>query len=82
MSPSHAALDAVIGHLVGAVDPARSLLAHQGGWDEILMVAVPIAIFALLLRAANRRAARLDDEGEGDTESPAPPPANPRRGPI
>lgn len=31
------------------------LLAHQGGWDEFLMVAVPIIAFALLLRAANRR---------------------------
>lgn len=31
------------------------LLAHQGGWDELLMVLVPIAAVVLLLRVANRR---------------------------
>lgn len=31
------------------------ILAHQGGWDEFLMVAAPIIVFAFLLRAANRR---------------------------
>ena len=36
------------------------ILAHQGGWDEILFVALPIAAFAGLLWLANRRAkARL-----------------------
>ncbi len=35
------------------------LLAHQGGWDEMLLVATPIVIFYLILRAANRRAKRL-----------------------
>jgi hypothetical protein len=35
------------------------VLAHQGGWDELLLVATPIAIFVLLLRVANARAARL-----------------------
>ena len=33
---------------------AAQVLAHQGGWDEILMVVAPIALFVLLLRAANR----------------------------
>lgn len=37
------------------------VLAHQGGWDEILMVAVPIGVFALLLYIANNRASRLGD---------------------
>lgn len=36
------------------------MLAHQGGWDEMLMVAVPVAVFAGLLYAANRRAGRMD----------------------
>jgi hypothetical protein len=31
------------------------LLGHQGGWDEALFVAVPVAIFAGLLALANRR---------------------------
>jgi hypothetical protein len=35
------------------------LLAHQGGWDEILFVAVPIVIFGGLLAIANRRASRM-----------------------
>jgi hypothetical protein len=36
-----------------------ALLAHQGGWDEILMVLAPVLLFALLLRTANRRAERF-----------------------
>lgn len=31
-------------------------LAHQGGWDEIAMVAVPLLLVAVLLGVANRRA--------------------------
>lgn len=43
------------------------LLAHQGGWDEIMLVATPIAVFAVLLWIANRRARRrLEDELEAD----------------
>ena len=34
------------------------LLAHQGGWDEILLVLTPIALFAGLLWLANSRANR------------------------
>jgi hypothetical protein len=48
------------------------LLAHQGGWDEILMVAVPIAIFAALLVVANRRANSIEaerDRATGDDEA-------------
>ena len=36
------------------------LLAHQGGWDEVLFVAVPILIFSGLLAVANRRASRIE----------------------
>ena len=35
------------------------VLAHQGGWDEILMVAGPVAIFAWLLWVARKRAKSL-----------------------
>jgi hypothetical protein len=38
------------------------LLAHQGGWDEILFVAVPIVIFGSLLAIANRRASRIEQQ--------------------
>jgi hypothetical protein len=41
-----------------------TLLAHQGGWDEILLVLVPIALFAGLLYLANKRAARVQDEDD------------------
>lgn len=34
-------------------------LAHQGGWDEVLLVLTPIALFAGLLALANRRASRM-----------------------
>ena len=39
-----------------------TVLAHQGGWDEIGFVLVPIALFALLLAVANRRATRAQAE--------------------
>ncbi|MCY3851577.1 MAG: hypothetical protein OXF75_12400 [Acidimicrobiaceae bacterium] len=32
------------------------LLAHQGGWDEILAVGAPMAVFGSLLLVARRRA--------------------------
>lgn len=41
---------------VGVVDLIPSShLAHQGGWDEILIVAGPLAIIGVLLWIANRR---------------------------
>lgn len=41
-----------------AVEIMAVLLAHQGGWDEILLVLTPIALFAGLLWLANARANR------------------------
>jgi hypothetical protein len=39
------------------------VLAHQGGWDEFLLVAAPVAFFGFLLWLANKRAqSRLEDE--------------------
>jgi hypothetical protein len=56
------------------------LLAHQGGWDEILFVLAPIALFAGLLALANKRASRQlaerESEGTGvgaDRDDEAPP---------
>lgn len=48
-------------------------LAHQGGWDEILLVAAPLAIVGLLLYVANRRVnAQLAQAGDtaGSTSDP------------
>jgi Zn-dependent protease with chaperone function len=39
------------------------LLAHQGGWDEILLVLAPIAVVGALLWVARRRVARADEAG-------------------
>jgi hypothetical protein len=33
----------------------RAILAHQGGWDEILLVAGPIAVIVGLLALVKRR---------------------------
>ena len=37
---------------------AAHLLAHQGGWDEILLVVGPMALVAGLLWLAKRRVTR------------------------
>lgn len=52
-----------------------AVLAHQGGWDEILFVAVPIAIFAGLLAVANRRASRIEEHRNAGEPGPGDPPA-------
>jgi hypothetical protein len=36
------------------------LIAHQGGWDEILLVAAPIAVVVALLALARRRVIRAE----------------------
>jgi hypothetical protein len=53
-----------------------TLLAHQGGWDEILWVLMPIAIMVWLLRVASQRVRRAgkttseaSDVGAEGTES-------------
>lgn len=40
---------------------AGPLLAHQGGWDEFLWVAVPILAVFALLRVANVRARAIEN---------------------
>ena len=49
---------------------AALLLAHQGGWDEVLFVLLPIGLFAGLLAIANKRAAReLEQRDAADDDS-------------
>jgi hypothetical protein len=43
------------------------VLAHQGGWDEVMFVAVPLVIFFVLLRVAKRRA-EAEERAERDDE--------------
>ena len=55
------------------------VFAHQGGWDEILMVAAPVALFAGLLFMANRRAdAELEAKSEAGPGDDAADPVEPR----
>ena len=42
------------------------LLAHQGGWDEIGLVAGPLAVVAALLWMADRRARRMGRHPDDD----------------
>ena len=63
------------------VTPAlAAVLAHQGGWDEMLMVLVPVLLFVGLLWLANRRAeqqqheqelTQQDDRGRPEGEGPS-----------
>ena len=45
------------------------VLAHQGGWDEMLFVALPLGLFAFLLFIANRKAQAQLDADEEETEA-------------
>ena len=48
------------------------MLAHEGGWDEILLVLVPILVIAGLLKLAKRRVEHSVRDGErsGPPERP------------
>jgi hypothetical protein len=48
-----------------------ALLAHQGGWDEVVLVAAPLLVVGGLLALANRRA-RAQLEATRSPEDPAP----------
>jgi hypothetical protein len=43
------------------------VLAHQGGWDEILLVAGPILVIVLVLWRATQRAERIASERIADS---------------
>jgi len=57
------------------------VVAHQGGWDEILLVLLPVAIFVSLLSVAHRRASGhpTGDEVDG---TPGPPRNHPGEPPA
>ena len=40
---------------VSAAFAIPAMIAHQGGWDEALLIATPILIIIALLRVAKRR---------------------------
>lgn len=47
-----------------------SLLAHQGGWDEALLVLIPIGLFVGLLLLANKRAKAIQAKRRAEAQSP------------
>jgi len=65
---------------------SAAVLAHQGGWDEAVLVILPLVVLGGLLAAARRRA-QADAEREGlhsvddhqagtDPGTTTPPPAS------
>jgi hypothetical protein len=57
---------------------AVSLLAHQGGWDEILLVAAPMAFVGWLLWVAKKRMNRAAPPTAESTPGVEPMPGNGR----
>lgn len=49
---------------------STSVLAHQGGWDEVLFVLAPLLVFAGLLALARRRVD--SDETDPDNSQNGP----------
>ncbi|HAY66731.1 MAG TPA: hypothetical protein DCY82_00385 [Acidimicrobiaceae bacterium] len=48
-----------------------TVLAHEGGWDEILLVGGPLLVFAAVLFLANRRANSKLAEAAAEPEDSA-----------
>jgi hypothetical protein len=48
------------------------VVAHQGGWDEALLVVGPLAVLAALLALARRRARRWRDRPPAGTDRGEP----------
>lgn len=48
-----------------------AVLAHQGGWDELIFVLIPIASFAGLLALANKRAGQTMSRRDSDDNADA-----------
>jgi hypothetical protein len=55
--------------------PCAVVLAHQGGWDEFLLFAIPLIALILFVRWAERKARRRQQDqtaGEGDRATTIP----------
>lgn len=53
--PTHANAGRLVAHSPTRRSVIGLLLAHQGGWDEFLLVLVPIGVIAGLLGVARHR---------------------------
>jgi hypothetical protein len=54
----------------------QALLAHQGGWDEILLVVAPMVVVAGLLWVAKRRVDRAAVAADNRRSDPLDPGAD------
>jgi hypothetical protein len=60
-----------MGNVLFATGIPAAVVAHQGGWDEILLVVGPMAIVGGLLWLAKRRLVRAERAAApGEGESP------------
>ena len=50
----------------------RSMIAHQGGWDEILLVLGPIAVIIGLLMLARKRVDAAQHKAVEQSTQPPP----------
>ena len=48
------------------------MLAHQGGWDEVLFVAAPCVLFVWLLHVARKRSLAAQDAAASHDDAPTP----------
>jgi cyanate permease len=64
-----------MGNTLGVAGIPPALLAHQGGWDEILLVVGPMAVIAGLLWLAKTRAERARSESPRSTSDDLSPSA-------
>lgn len=42
------------------------VIAHQGGWDELLLFLVPVLVFVVIFQVARGRSERQGGPEEGD----------------
>lgn len=52
--------------MVGSVPAPLLLLLHEGGWDEVLMVAVGLGVAYLVIMWTGRRSRQDNDEDDED----------------
>lgn len=56
--------------MTGVVGPP-GVLAHQGGWDEALMLLAPFVLFVVLLRISLARACQATPTSRSDDTEPS-----------
>ena len=49
-----------------------TLIAHQGGWDEILMFVGPIVLAFFIIRGLERRGRAARDDQEEESQNTVP----------